>query len=474
MPRSLRANWWARACAAFVLCAATAITLPAQTFKTLHSFDSTDGSEPIAGLIQGTDGNLYGTTFGGGTNGGYGTVYRITTGGTLTSLQSFDTSDGSFPGAGVVQGRDGNFYGTTSLGGANTCLPEFATCGAVFRITPSGTLTVLHSFDGSDGAGPESTLVQGADESFYGTTQFDGAHGYGTVFKITPGGTLTTLYSFCSQNDCADGAEPQAGLLLATDGNLYGTTFGYPGILAQYGTVFKITPDGTLTTLHTFSGADGAEPFGTLIQSSGNLYGTTYIGGAVDFGTIFKISLTGAFTTLYSFCSQSGCADGTGPVAGLTEATDGNLYGTTYLGGAHGGGTAFQITPNGRLTVLHSFNFNGNPEGVLLQDTNGTLYGTTQTGGSNNDGTVFSLSIGLGPFVKTQPTSGKVGAAVKILGTYLADATSVTFNGTAATFSVVSPSLLTTTVPAGATTGEVKVIKTKGTVRSNVPFRVIP
>ncbi|HEV2177431.1 MAG TPA: choice-of-anchor tandem repeat GloVer-containing protein [Terriglobia bacterium] len=496
-------NWWKTACAVFLLCAATAIALPAQTFTTVHSFDKTDGANPLAALVQATNGALLGTTQSGGAN-HFGTIFRITPSGTLTKLYDFcsqggsSCTDGSSPKAGLVQATDENFYGTTFSGGANNN-NEFCSstgCGTIFKITPSGTLTTLYSFCAqsgcTDGTEPIAGLVQATDGNFYGTTGRVGANGLGgTVFMITPGGTLTTLYSFCSQSGCADGKFPEAALIQATDGNFYGTTDG--GGVNDMGTVFKITPGGTLTTLYRFcaqSGCtDGELPQGALVQAAdGNFYGTTFSGGAnhnnnfcdsAGCGTIFKITPSGMLATLYSFCAQSGCTDGTEPVAGLVQATDGNFYGTTPNGGSPTDvGTVFNITPSGTLTTLHILGSQSGdgffPVAALVQDTDGNLYGTTSSGGANGDGTVFSLSVSLGPFVETQRTFGKVGMAVKILGTNLTGATSVSFNGTAATFTVVSSSLITTSVPSGATTGTVQVVTPSGTLSSNVPFRVLP
>jgi uncharacterized repeat protein (TIGR03803 family) len=277
--------------------------------------------------------------------------------------------------------------------------------------------------------------VQATNGNFYGTTFAGGANGYGTVFKITPSGTLTTLYSFCSQRGCPDGSYPGAALVQAPNGDFYGTTNG-----------------------------------GGNSNSSCN----------VGCGTVFKITPGGTLTTLYSFCSQSGCTDGSAPVAGLVQATDGNFYGTTYSGRSYGYGTIFKITPSGTLTTLYSFCSQSGcrdgefAEAALIQATNGNFYGTTLAGGTLDSGTIFSLSVGLGPFVETQPTSGKVGAAVKILGTNLTGATGVTFNGTAAVFRVVSSSLITATVPTGASTGFVKVKAPSGTLKSNLQFRVKP
>jgi uncharacterized repeat protein (TIGR03803 family) len=285
--------------------------------------------------------------------------------------------------------------------------------------------------------------------------------------------TVTTLYMFGEEN----GEYPYAGLIQATDGNLYGATES-GGKTGVDGTIFNITLDGTLTSLYGFAGPYGRNPYATPIQAAnGKFYETAYSGGANNAGTVFEFSASGSRPlTLYSFCSQSNCTDGSNPYAGLIQATNGNLYGTTLSGGANGDGTVFSITPSGTLTTLHSFDDTDgrNPNAGLVQDTNGKFYGTTYDGGANGDGTVFSLSAGLGPFVETQTTSGKVGAAVKILGTDLTGATSVTFNGTAATFTVVSKSEITTTVPTGATTGTVEVTIPSGTLKSNTKFLVTP
>jgi|ERR1035438_3397660 uncharacterized repeat protein (TIGR03803 family) len=263
---------------------------------TLTTFGNTGGQFPLAGLIQGKDGDLYGTTSRGGANictlrPGYrpscGTIFKITTGGTLTTLASFDQATGFAPSSPLIQGTDGNFYGTTPEGGAN--YPGF---GTVFKVTATGTLTVLHSFDATDGEKSFAALVQGTDGNFYGTTSFGGGNPNfgGTVFKITPTGTLTTLHSFGS----GDGTGASAALIQATDGDFYGTTSGYG--VSNTGTVFKITPSGTLTTLHTFDVTDGRLPYSTLVEgANGNLYGTTEFGASSSCsegcGTIFSLSV---------------------------------------------------------------------------------------------------------------------------------------------------------------------------------------
>jgi uncharacterized repeat protein (TIGR03803 family) len=485
-----------RACAMLALCAGTAIALPAQTLTLLFNFEASSGTYPAGVLLQAADGDIYGTTSEAGANMGYGTVYRISPNGMLTTLYTFcsqpnfpNCQDGGGPFGGLVQAVNGDLFGTTYQGGT-------AGRGTIFKITPDGTLTTLYSFcfqaECPDGLGPENGLVQAADGNLYGTTTGIAPVPYsnrdgGTIFKITPSGTLTTLYRFCAQTsfptNCPNGATP-GGLTPASDGYLYGTTYG--GVTANNsGTVFKITTAGALATLHLFCSqtncADGAQPEeGPIQAANGAFYGTTLTGGAHRLGTVFKITADGALTTLYSFCALSppNCADGAEPEGPLVQANDGDLYGTTQSGGAYDGGTVFKISPDGTLTTLYSFCAQHNcPDGVappngLIQDTNGDFYGTTDGGGRYGFGTIYRLSVGLGPFVKTRPPFGTVGAVIEILGTDLNGATSVSFNGTAAAFTVVSGSHISATVPAGASTGSVQVVTPSGTLSSNAPFRV--
>jgi uncharacterized repeat protein (TIGR03803 family) len=407
-------------CVVLVFCGATVIKSPAQAPipTTLLSFDYTDGANPYyVSLIQGTNGNLYGTTGGGGTD-HRGTAFEITPRGTLSTLYSFcaqpNCTDGYNPIAGLVQGTDGNFYGTTQGGGAQQyCLS--AGCGTIFKITPHGGLTTLYTFcaqpNCTDGYNPIARLVQGADGNIYGTTNYGGVSSNcngscGTIFKITRAGSFTTLLSF----DGTDGGNPSAGLVQGADGNFYGTTSAggsnenCPS--GGCGTVFKITPGASLTTLYSFCPQpgcnDGSNPVAGLVQGTdGNFYGTTETGGGNGScgggcGTVFRITPAGKLTTLHAFDST----DGSWPTAGLVKGTDGNLYGTTELGGAsQSGGTAFRITPAGTLTTLYSFCLKSNctdgrsPTGGLVQATNGKFYGTTQVGGIENVGTVFVLYI---------------------------------------------------------------------------------
>jgi uncharacterized protein (TIGR03437 family) len=295
-------------------------------------------------IIQGTDGNFYGTTMGGGSGctSECGTVFKLTPSGTFTTLHAFDGTDGSSPAA-LVEGNDGNLYGIASTGGA-TC--QFALdpgCGTVFMVTPQGSFTLLYTFDSKHGAGP-SSLIKGADGNFYGTTSNGGnvsacpgfsgliANGCGTVFEITPAGSLTTLYTF---QGTSDGTSPSR-LIQTVDGNFHGCA-SVP--TENQGSVFKLTPDGTLITEASFDSTNGATPDSLIQASDGNLYGATSgvsgitENGAVDIpavpGTFFRIAPAGTLTILYNFC-QLGCPPPeTNGGLSLLQASDGNLYGLT-------------------------------------------------------------------------------------------------------------------------------------------------
>jgi uncharacterized repeat protein (TIGR03803 family) len=337
---------------------------------------------------------------------------------TETVLYSFcapqaNCADGERPEAGLIFDLKGNLYGTTYSGGDHDYCGNNrgAGCGVVFKLTPEGKETVLYSFcaqtNCTDGAGPAAGLIFDQRGNLYGTTDAGGAYGYGVVFKLTPKGKETVLYSFCAQGgySCTDGANPYFGAVLDQKGNLYGTTYG--GGAYDSGVVFKLTPEGKETVLYSFCAqtncTDGENPAGGLVfDHEGNLYGTTLSGGAHTPGTfggvVFKLSPKGKETVLYSFCAQSNCADGAQPYAAPIFDRKGNLYGTTYFGGANVG-VVFKLTPNGEETVLHTFCTQNNctdgayPYAGLLFDQKGNLYGTTSAGGAPRyAGVVFKLT----------------------------------------------------------------------------------
>jgi uncharacterized repeat protein (TIGR03803 family) len=470
---------WATAIAILLFCAAAAAPSPAQTFTTLMTFDSSTGGQPDRPFVQGIDGNLFGETSFGPGNYDMGTVFTMTSTGTLTTLHTFfpHGPNGDSP-SGLVLANNGAFYGTSYYGGANGV-------GTIFRITSTGTLALLHTFDTTDGAYPSGPLIQGADGNFYGTTVNGGINSSGTAFKITPTGTLTTIYKFCSLTNCADGDLPFGPLVQGTDGNFYGTT--QSGGSKNSGVIFKLTPSGVLTTLYNFCSktrcADGNGSEGLIQASDENFYGTTQFGGAPNFdGTFFKITPSGTRTTLYNFCSLTRCSDGADPLGTLIQGTDGNFYGVTSVGGnsasGSGCGTIFQITPSGVLTTLHNFDCSdangGFPQTGLLQATDGDFYGSTLQSGPSGFGISFKLSTGLGPFVALVQDSGKVGQTGGILGQGFTGTTAVSINGTPATYTVVSDTFLRVTIPAGATSGFVTVTTPTGVLTSNVALQVIP
>jgi uncharacterized repeat protein (TIGR03803 family) len=384
----------------------------AQSFSVLQNFANSNGNRPLSPPILASDGNLYGATLEGGANSD-GLVYKLTPQNELTTLYAFcsqaNCSDGSLPQFGPIQGKDGNLYGTTSNGGANNL-------GVVYELTLSGQLTVLHSFCLCDDGWDPNSLVEDGDGGFYGTTQQAGAYQNGTIFHLTAQGKLTTLYSFCgSQPNCTIDAysntgEPQP-LIRATDGNLYGITIAGGEVSNEScspygcGTVFKVTPQGEFSIVYTFCSladcSDGISPEWMLQGSDGNFYGTTGGGGteSTPGGTVFQLTPSGTLTTLYSFSASAGSASGSVPYD-LIQASNGTLYGITFFGGNETGqckslgcGTVFSISESGAFASLHSFDFSDGyaPAGVVLTS-NTTLAGTTSAGGTKRDGVIFSLN----------------------------------------------------------------------------------
>jgi uncharacterized repeat protein (TIGR03803 family) len=376
------------------------------TLTVLHDFTRLDGSSPTNGLLLASDGNFYGTTPTGGPGtfdgADYGTVFRITPTGEFTNLVNFTSDNGTNPYAPPIEGSDGNLYGTTAGGG-----PEGPTRnGTVYKMTKAGVLTTLleFPFDSTtgtwpDGLSPQAALVQGTDGNFYGTTVSGGAtdaqntNSYGTVFEMSPAGALLMSVPMHGGGGPQD---PRAQLIQASNGNFYGTSYEGGGD-TNAGSIFEFTPAGVLTVLHSFvggAGNTGDRPYDGLLQGSdGNFYGTTEYGGTAELGTVFKITPSGDYTVLVNFTGPNGQQ----PFASLIQAADGNFYGTASLGGTDSLGTIFQLTPAGVFTTVYNFSNNealgAFPRAALVQGSDGNLYGTTMGGGANSFGTIFRLNI---------------------------------------------------------------------------------
>ena len=446
-PGRLRNLFAALLCRALAIIAlAPAAHAQTVTESTLYNFTGgTDSMGPGAALIQGGDGQLYGTALGNFFP-DYGEVFRISLAGALTPLYRFSGgADSATPAAAVVLGGDGNLYGTTYgnfLAG---------TQGTVFKLaTGGGALTTLFNFSGgANGGNPVAGLVQGSDGSLFGAAGGGGV-GYGTLFKITSSGALTTLTTLTNSN----GALPFSPPIEGSDGNFYGVT-EYGGV-SNFGTVYQLTPAGVLTTIYSFRGAgDGATPSGPLVEGpDGNFYGATQGNASVSAanggsGTIFMITPAGTLTTLHSFTAST---DGESP-SGLFLASDGNLYGDAGLGGASNTGTIFRVAPTGSFTTLYSFAATGDgarPQGALIQADDGDFYGTTSGGGTSLDGTVFRLTLSPAPVAPVQLTSS--GASIP-LGSQLTLSWQV-LNAFSKTFRNCYASVTPSVDAAGAWTGQ--------------------
>jgi uncharacterized repeat protein (TIGR03803 family) len=355
----------------------------AQYFSTVHAFSGRDGSSPRATLVPGPDGNLYGTTQLGGDN-GFGTVYAMSTTGEMTVLYSLSGAEGADVFSPLVFGRDKQFYGTTVLGGPGVLDGH----GAVFRFSLVGEYTPLYFFSGPDGEKPESGLAQGSDGWLYGTTTSGGDFGKGSVFAISPEGEFRLLHAFSG----SDGDMP-LGELLPDDGWLYGTTVN--GGAHNGGTVFRVSPSGELSVLHDFGfdSPDGNSPRGGLVRGlDGAYYGTLAFGGDAGTGAVFRLMPDGNLTTVHAFSKN----DGSAPLASLILGCDGKLYGTTSSDGAFNAGTVFVMAPTGELSVLHAFtgrDDGGSPAAGLMQANDCSLYGTTPVGGRWSRGTVYRIVL---------------------------------------------------------------------------------
>jgi uncharacterized repeat protein (TIGR03803 family) len=444
---------------------AASTSLSAQTFRVLHNFGSKPGDPTgprFPGVIsQSRGGNMFSSADDHWTDNN-GTAFRITPSGTLTVVHRFTPPGGIRPVGGLTLATDGQYYGTNALGGLYGR-------GNVFKMKQGGGLTVLHTFTAAEGGIPIVPPIESVAGDFYGTTAGDASHP-GCIYRITKSGEFTVLHLLSG----SDGAQSNAPLVQGSDFFFYGTAT--IGGAHDYGTIFRISADGTFEVLYNFDGTHGRWPITPLIQAKdGNFYGTTQQSGTQGGGgVVFKLTPGRVYTVLHDF---TGGSDGNNLAGGLVQATDGNLYGVNNQGGQFGCGVLFRITTAGTFKTMHAFDggHGCQPQVGMMQHTNGILYGTTALGGSVGDGTFYSLDLGLSPFVTYLPTYGRAGALVQILGQGFTAGSQVFFNGTpAASPIVVYPTYLRVVVPSGATTGPITVTTDNGTLTSNKVFIVHP
>lgn len=434
------------------------LPLRSQTYTDLHDFVcSTDGCGPAnAVLVQGRDGNIYGTTGYGGTY-NYGTIFKITPSGTFSVIYSFSSQTVAWsPQAGVSLGLDGNLYGTTMFGGPTNA-------GTLFSSTPSGAVTILYNFDLFSGQGyrPSVPLILGADGNFYGLA-------HSTVgFSITPAGSYSALTTSLP-------ASPDwAGLVQAKNGNFYSTT--YDGGTNASGTIFQMSSSGVVKVIYNFDTVHGGWGYAPLVEDAqGVMYGTENQGGSFGGGVVFKTTTAGKLTVLHNFIHQDPTG-GWNVAAGVVLGNDGNLYGSTEAGGASGVGVLYKLSRSGSYQQLYSFDgpHGAWPTATAMQHTNGKLYGWA-SGGANSTYVIWSFDAGLKPFVALVLRQGQVGQTVQILGNGLTGTTKVKFGTASASFSVVSDTFMTSVVPSTATTSKISVITPSRALISNMPFRVLP
>ncbi len=387
---------------ACLVCCAPLAASASNNYAVLYGFGGgTDGQYPVGPLLAGEHGTLYGVTFTGGVgcirrhSQGCGAVYQIAPNGTKSVIYAFQGgADGESLNSGVIADAAGNLYGVTVAGGGSGCATTHG-CGTVYKIAGDGTKTKLHAFHGNaDGSYPTGNLIMDGAGTLYGVTTeggLDDAQGFGTVFKITSDGTKSTLYVFQGQGD---GGYPYGPLAIDGAGNLFGATLS--GGTGE-GVVFKLTPDGTQSVLHAFGGTgDASDPeTGVVIDAAGNLYGTSYGGGAFNRGAVYKVAPDGGESVLHSFSAGGG---GYRPQAGVILDGDGDLFGTDNIGGngkcgGHGCGTVFKLAPDGTETVLHVFRkkYGDLPAAGLATDSHGNIFGTTEKGGASDWGVVFRI-----------------------------------------------------------------------------------
>ncbi|HEY2860034.1 MAG TPA: choice-of-anchor tandem repeat GloVer-containing protein [Terracidiphilus sp.] len=446
-----------------IAAAACAVALPAslaaQRYQSLHSFTLHSPNSPGRSIAQSRGGYLFTTTE--DWNNQLGSAIRVTTGGQVKTVYHFTGSSRIIPRGGLTMGSDGHFYGTTQWGGANGF-------GSIFRLTNSGAFSALYSFTGGeDGAYPTDAPIESAEGDFYGVTE--GNNNQGSIFRISTAGKFEVLHSFpAGGNDF-----PTGPLVQATNFWFYGTTCS--GGANGAGSVFRIDHNGNYSVIHSFNSTDGACPqFGVIQAADGDIYGVTLQGGSTNSGVLFRMNTQGgSFSVLHEF---TGAADGANPCT-LVEASDGNIWGNTVTGGAYNYGALFRITPLGTFAKVYDYDsgngFNGE-YAHLVQHTNGVFYSDTSSGGPQNGGVFYSYDAGLSPFVTWEPTYGRVGETVKILGQGFTAGSVASFNGVPATTMVVYSTYLTAVVPSGATSGYITVNTATGTLKSNKVFLVRP
>ena len=459
--------------ALFLAMAVTNNVAHAQTVTQLYQFGSASG-DPVtatypAAITQGRDGDLYSTSPKGGANAN-GAAYKFSPTGTESVIHSFlaNQTEGFDCLSGLMLGRDGNFYGA--------CADYASNYGTLYSMPPSGTYSFVHSFFGppNDGEFPFSVPIQAADNYFYGVT-FGGGPAEGVVYKTDSSGSKYKVID-TFPNRPGDAFAPVGSLVQGTNGYFYGTLAG--GGSHNSGAIFKISSAGKETILYNLLSTDGSGPPAGLIQGSdGYFYGCASTGGLSGVGTVFKVSSKGAFTMLHSFGSFA--HDGLGCFVNLIQATDGNYYGATQLGGLQGAkGTIFKVDSKGTYSVVYSFDGTVGfvPASPLYQHTNGLLYGVTQNGGigTPGQGVIYSFNIGANPFARLELTSGQAGNSIGIFGQGFLAATGVTFGGVSAAFTPAGDNYMTVTVPSEGKSGSVVVNIPSGNLTSSKPFKLIP
>ena len=441
-----------------LFCIGAAPPVQAQTYSVIYNLGTNSGDPitPTGPFVQGRDGSLHGGAIEGADH-STDQIFRISPAGALTVESTFGVNDSGTCGNGLTLGRDGNFYGVCQFGNGDFL-------GYVYRMTPAGVVTVLHHFTGviPEGTQPNTPPIQGNDGNFYGMTSGGGASNFGTVYKMTPTGTVTTLHGFTRGTD---GATPTTPLVLGNDGNFYGGTVT---------SIFKITASGKVTVVHDPNGGtEGSEPVTLVLGADGSFYGTTLSAGANNAGTFFKVTASGTYTVLHNFSTADGLRGG---FDYLMQATDGNFYGAELNGFGGDQGTLYKVTTKGVLTVLHSFGGTdgSGPRGGMFQNTNGILYGDTKQGGSLLHGVVYEWNANLAPFARLELTSGKAATSIGIFGQGFLTATGVTFGGIAGTFTAAGDNYMTATIPSGGTSGPVVVLIPSGNLTSSKTFKLTP